>query len=111
MRWYAITLLLTGCVGNEVCGQQNWVKQVAEPSPPVVQAQAQLPSAPLAPSSTILEPTGGPAPVDANKAAIRREIRDYLAEVEAQRQADAEGKKKEADEKGHEVGSDLNLQA
>lgn len=48
---------------------------------------------------------------DPAREALRQEIRDYLAEVEAQKQADAEAKKKEKDAKGHEVGSDLNMKA
>ncbi len=99
-RWATASLLL-GFSTNALLAQA--------PSQDLQPASAVEVRTPSNPQNLPTEPAA--PPTDPNREAIRREIRDYLAEVEAQRQAAAEGKKKEDQEKGYEVGSDLNLQA
>ncbi len=48
---------------------------------------------------------------DVNAAAVRQIVTDYLTEIENKKKAAEDKKKTEAAEKGHEVGSDLNLRA
>lgn len=89
-------------------------KVMSPVSQPVQHTQAKattdvpaVPAVPVAPSSLDSEK---PA-TDPKREAIRQEIRDYIGELELQKQAETERAKKEAQEKGHEVGSDLNLKA
>ncbi len=74
--------------------------------------------APLFPPSPLEVAAAGPTPASAappgtalDAAAVKALIAADRKEQEEKRRADEEGKKKEAVEKGHEVGSDLKLNA
>jgi phosphate-selective porin len=85
-------------------------------------APAPLPAAP--PTDPAPLPTGtpnvapvpekiaAPAPSTAtDRDAVRQVIKDYLSEIETKRKQDADTKKKADEEKGYEVGTNLNLNA
>jgi len=110
--------------GNPAHGQE--FKRVPDPvvdsGVETIQVSAPVPvtDLPLLPASPppLLEvlqenppPSLKDAKVDPNSAAVRQIVNDYLSELESKRKLDEAARAKEAREKGHEVGSDLNLNA
>lgn len=116
MRMWKITLaaLLCAALARTVSAQPALLDAPKNTGADIFQSSAPkadpLPgnSAPTTGAPTTLAPA--PA-ADPARDAMRREIRDYLEEMEHQKAIEAEQKKKEAAEKGVEVGSDLNLKA
>lgn len=81
---------------------------VPPPTIPIAQP-APTPAPPPAPAAPEQPKPAAGAPADAG--AVRKIVADYLKEQEARKKAEDERKKKEAEAKGYEVGSDLGMSA